>query len=223
MKCKTTARMINLVFISLIAILIMVAPVLVQANSNQTVNATIKLSVCGDDIVEGSEDCEGSNLNGKACASLGYAGGDLTCDIACTFDTSSCIAPTPTPTPSPTPTLTPTPTPTPTTTTTTSSVTSTPAELPTTTPTTSASPIPKPALPPILSLFDIDVDSKITLGELYPAVKQWVDEWKNALLEEITVAKGEGTGSKGSKKCDINNDGTCSLKDFSVLMFYVER
>jgi len=50
-----------------------------------------------------------------------------------------------------------------------------------------------------------------------------VDEWKNALLEEITVAKGEGTGSKGSKKCDINNDGTCSLKDFSVLMFYVER
>ena len=51
----------------------------------------------------------------------------------------------------------------------------------------------------------------------------YVYEWKNALLEEITVAKGEGTGSKGSKKCDINNDGTCSLKDFSVLMFYVER
>ena len=110
MKCKTTARMINLVFISLIAILIMVAPVLVQANSNQTVNATIKLSVCGDDIVEGSEDCEGSNLNGKACASLGYAGGDLTCDIACTFATSSCIAPTPTPTPTPTPAPEPVPT-----------------------------------------------------------------------------------------------------------------
>lgn len=83
----------------------------VYAQSSSTViDVTLRISVCGDTIVEGPEDCEGEDLNGNTCLSLGYGGGDLACDVSCSYDTSSCIPPTPTPTPSPTPTPTTTPT-----------------------------------------------------------------------------------------------------------------
>lgn len=85
----------------------------VYANDSDYLNASIKISICGNDLIEGGEDCEGTNLNGKTCQSLGLGLGTLTCDIACTFDTYECLliptlAPTPTPTPTIIPTLTPT-------------------------------------------------------------------------------------------------------------------
>jgi len=39
-------------------------------------------------------------------------------------------------------------------------------------------------------------------------VAMWVEEWRN--MQEI-------------ENCDMNNDKRCDLKDFSILMFYVER
>lgn len=83
----------------------------VYADASDFLNATIKISICGNGIIEGGEDCEGVNLNGQTCISSGYGPGILTCDIACSFDTYGC-APKPTPTQTPTPTLTSTPTPT---------------------------------------------------------------------------------------------------------------
>lgn len=50
------------------------------------------VSVCGNGIVEGTETCDGTNLNGKTCASLGYTGGSLSCASSCTFDTSACTS-----------------------------------------------------------------------------------------------------------------------------------
>lgn len=44
---------------------------------------------CGNAIKETSEDCDGSDLNGKSCTSLGYTGGSLSCG-SCVFVTSSC-------------------------------------------------------------------------------------------------------------------------------------
>jgi len=63
-----------------------------QGFSTSTVSATIEISVCGDGIVEGQESCDGINLNGQDCKSLGFLSGTLTCDSACSFDTSNCIA-----------------------------------------------------------------------------------------------------------------------------------
>lgn len=40
----------------------------------------------------GDESCDGAELGGATCASLGYAGGRLRCSPVCTFDTRECSA-----------------------------------------------------------------------------------------------------------------------------------
>ena len=62
-----------------------------------TVNITATVPGCGDNIIEGIEQCDGSDLGGSTCASLGFAGGDLSCNANCDFDVSKCtnvVAPT---------------------------------------------------------------------------------------------------------------------------------
>lgn len=47
--------------------------------------------VCGDGVAEGDEACDGADLRGQTCASLGLGGGDgLVCTPECTLDGSSC-------------------------------------------------------------------------------------------------------------------------------------
>ena len=46
---------------------------------------------CGNDIREPGEDCDGSDLGGRTCGSLGCdPGGSLSCNQDCTYDTSQC-------------------------------------------------------------------------------------------------------------------------------------
>ena len=45
---------------------------------------------CGDQVRAGDELCDGTDLAGETCLSLGFDGGDLACGGACTFDTSAC-------------------------------------------------------------------------------------------------------------------------------------
>ncbi len=45
---------------------------------------------CGDSIIDPGEDCEGENLGGAICESLGLGEGTLECNADCTFDTSGC-------------------------------------------------------------------------------------------------------------------------------------
>lgn len=47
--------------------------------------------VCGDGVVAGGEECDGTNLNGESCTSLGYDSGTLRC-ATCAFDTSRCVS-----------------------------------------------------------------------------------------------------------------------------------
>jgi hypothetical protein len=52
---------------------------------------TDPLSSCGDGVIYGSEDCDGTNLSGNECTTLGFIDGVLSCDpITCQFDTSEC-------------------------------------------------------------------------------------------------------------------------------------
>ena len=46
---------------------------------------------CGDGIINRNEQCDGDNLGRASCESLGYSGGRLRCNPACTFDTNRCI------------------------------------------------------------------------------------------------------------------------------------
>jgi len=45
---------------------------------------------CGNDTAEYGEDCDGSDLRGKDCVSLGWSGGNLGCSGSCGYDTSGC-------------------------------------------------------------------------------------------------------------------------------------
>jgi hypothetical protein len=46
--------------------------------------------VCGDDIAEGDEDCDGADLGGASCIGLGYKGGALSCTVDCTLSEEQC-------------------------------------------------------------------------------------------------------------------------------------
>jgi hypothetical protein len=53
-------------------------------------------AVCGNGIVEGTEQCDGTNLSGQTCITLGFTGGTLSCAGSCTFNTASCTGASPT-------------------------------------------------------------------------------------------------------------------------------
>ncbi|MFH0873733.1 MAG: IPT/TIG domain-containing protein, partial [Candidatus Komeilibacteria bacterium] len=48
---------------------------------------------CGDNLINGGEVCDGTNLNGQTCATLGLGVGMPTCNSNCTFNTSTCSGP----------------------------------------------------------------------------------------------------------------------------------
>lgn len=49
--------------------------------------------MCGDNVAQGSEACDGSDLRGQTCESLGFPPGTLACAATCeSFDTSGCQA-----------------------------------------------------------------------------------------------------------------------------------
>ncbi|OGY59460.1 MAG: hypothetical protein A3H06_01760 [Candidatus Colwellbacteria bacterium RIFCSPLOWO2_12_FULL_44_13] len=50
------------------------------------------LTLCGNNLQETGEQCDGSDLNGASCTSQGYASGNLSCNSNCTFNTSSCAS-----------------------------------------------------------------------------------------------------------------------------------
>jgi len=46
---------------------------------------------CGNGLREGSEECDGEDLNDQTCEDLGLEGGTLTCTSLCTLDTDDCV------------------------------------------------------------------------------------------------------------------------------------
>lgn len=54
---------------------------------------TIEENYCGNDIIEGDEECDGDNLNEQTCSTFGYSLGTLSCTPSCTIDTSNCSNP----------------------------------------------------------------------------------------------------------------------------------
>ncbi len=52
-------------------------------------------AVCGDGRIQGSEECDGSELGSKTCADFGFPEGELRCDAACRLDAAACRLPDP--------------------------------------------------------------------------------------------------------------------------------
>jgi beta-lactamase superfamily II metal-dependent hydrolase len=63
--------------------------ILVFANLWSTTASTAP-PACGDGQRKGGEQCDGSDLAGATCGSLGYGGGTLACSSSCTYDTTAC-------------------------------------------------------------------------------------------------------------------------------------
>ncbi|MBI2100713.1 MAG: right-handed parallel beta-helix repeat-containing protein [Candidatus Vogelbacteria bacterium] len=47
-------------------------------------------AVCGNGVIEGTEQCDGTALGGQTCVTRGFTGGTLSCTATCTFNTSQC-------------------------------------------------------------------------------------------------------------------------------------
>jgi hypothetical protein len=54
-------------------------------------NITFISSICGNSIIEPTEDCDSSNLEGAECTDFGFSGGVLSCHN-CRFDYTNCIS-----------------------------------------------------------------------------------------------------------------------------------
>ncbi|MBU1412876.1 hypothetical protein KKC22_15300 [Myxococcota bacterium] len=50
---------------------------------------------CGNGIVEGSEECDGADFDGKSCITEGYTAGQLSCTAGCVIDIEGCENPDP--------------------------------------------------------------------------------------------------------------------------------
>ena len=61
-----------------------------RAATSQYVNAYVKISVCGDGVGEDPEHCDGADLRGGSCESLGYDSGTWSCMASCDYDASLC-------------------------------------------------------------------------------------------------------------------------------------
>ena len=53
------------------------------------ISATVTAS-CGNGYIDTGEQCDGSNLGGATCQSLGYNSGTLSCSSLCAYNTSNC-------------------------------------------------------------------------------------------------------------------------------------
>jgi hypothetical protein len=74
-------------FVPLVCLILLAFPILGRALS---VEITATVPGCGDTTIGPGEQCEGANLGGATCASLGYARGTLRCAANCMFDRSQC-------------------------------------------------------------------------------------------------------------------------------------
>ncbi len=61
-----------------------------SSTNTMTVNTPV-CPTCGNGVINSGEQCDGSNLNGQTCMTLGFIEGTLGCDNNCAFDKSNCV------------------------------------------------------------------------------------------------------------------------------------
>lgn len=62
-----------------------------RCNAGCSMSLSLMGPTCGDEMRNGPEDCDGADLGGASCTTVGaFTGGTLMCSGACTYDTSGC-------------------------------------------------------------------------------------------------------------------------------------
>ena len=61
----------------------------VESSANSKFKIEI-LSLCGNNIAESGEECDGTDLGGNSCVGKGFSGGSISCNVGCTLNTSMC-------------------------------------------------------------------------------------------------------------------------------------
>lgn len=61
-----------------------------SSTGDESSSSTTDMVECGNDIMEGREDCDGEDLADATCEMEGFVGGDIACTDDCTLDTSAC-------------------------------------------------------------------------------------------------------------------------------------
>jgi len=61
------------------------------ANLAPTINCGPGVDSCGNGVKDGNDDCDGSDLGGAGCATIGFRSGTLACGGDCHFDVSGCV------------------------------------------------------------------------------------------------------------------------------------
>ncbi|HWB81924.1 MAG TPA: hypothetical protein VG755_43475, partial [Nannocystaceae bacterium] len=62
-----------------------------SSESGSSESSSTGVDLCGNDMVDGSEQCDGADLNGADCTSIGFDAGTLACNSGCVYDTFDCI------------------------------------------------------------------------------------------------------------------------------------
>lgn len=55
-----------------------------------TINCGPGVNSCGNGVKDGTDDCDGSDLGGDSCSTVGFRSGTLACGADCHFDVSGC-------------------------------------------------------------------------------------------------------------------------------------
>lgn len=86
----------NLIFLAILILAFSWAD-FVFSSQQGVVESTVEISICGDEIAEGPEECDPpgavSDFRGKSCQDFGHTQGNLYCDLDCTIDASGCYTP----------------------------------------------------------------------------------------------------------------------------------
>lgn len=91
--CRLTAYQLIFLGISVLFVtkLVVLNVVQVYAETSRKIDATVQVSVCGNGVVEGGEQCDTADLAGKSCSGLQYESGTLACTKSCDYDLSKCV------------------------------------------------------------------------------------------------------------------------------------
>ncbi|MFA6982286.1 MAG: hypothetical protein WC243_04700 [Patescibacteria group bacterium] len=181
--------------------------ILAAPTENVAIPATVKISICGDGVAEGEEECDNDDLLGETCYTLGFGGGTVTCDPSCSLDTSLCI---PVPPPDEDDDDEDDD----------DNVVEEIVQV--------VQNIMRPftqlvsivTLPDYLKVFDINSDGKVRFDELFDSARVWFDDWKIYLARNTNI---ENRQTALGLSCDLNVDGVCDLVDFSILMYHIDR
>lgn len=180
-------KILGVILITISIFLGSFSAVLGYSNYSQ-IGATVKISVCGNNIVEDMEDCEMALGQIFNCKSFGFQEKEIICDNSCAYDLLSCV-------PIPPERI--------------EENKNQEVEKPVDT---------TPKLPLLLILWDDNNDGKLELAEFTSFIKVWVGNWKSFI--GLTAEKTEDEKSEVAQDCDINTDGVCNLKDFSIILYH---